>query len=101
MNMVVPCTLHSFLLGIEFTRPYIAELYYIMELVKRDPLYVVVEAEEKELFHNIIEIERRIQDINSSIKGLIEHKIFLEHELQVKKRKQDDCRRKKEQSSKV
>jgi hypothetical protein len=72
-----------------------------MELVKRDPLYVVVEAEEKELFHSIIDIERRIQDINASIKGLIDHKVFLEHELQVKKRKQDDCRRKKEHSSKV
>lgn len=72
-----------------------------MDLIKRDPLYVVVEAEEKELFHSIIDIERRIQDINASIKGLIDHKVFLEHELQVKKRKQDDCRRKKEHSSKV
>lgn len=72
-----------------------------MELVKRDPLYVVVEAEEKELFHSIIDIERRITDINSSIKGLIDHKNYLEYELQVKKRKQDDCRRKKEQSSKL
>jgi hypothetical protein len=74
---------------------------FFMELVKRDPLYVVVESEEKELFYSIIDIERRIQDINASIKGLIDHKVFLEHELQVKKRKQDDCRRKKEHSSRV
>lgn len=72
-----------------------------MELVKRDPLYVMVEAEEKELFHSIVDIERKIMDISSSIKGLMEHKVFLEHELEVKKKKQEECRRKKEESSKV
>ncbi len=62
---------------------------------------MLAEEEEKELFHSIVDIERRLLEISSSIKGLIDHKGYLEHELQQKKLKQAACKRKKEESSKV
>lgn len=72
-----------------------------MELVKRDPLFVVVDSEEQDLQYSIMDIERRLYEIGSSIRGLMDHKSYLEIELESKRRKQEECRKKKDDCSKV
>jgi len=74
---------------------------YFMELVSRDPLYVLVDSEEQELKGSIVDIEQKLTEISSSMRGLIEHRAFLESELDLKRKRQDECRRKKDECSKV
>jgi WD40 repeat protein len=64
-------------------------------------MFVLVDSEEQDLQYSILDIERKLYEIGTSIKGLIENQTYLERELEAKKARQEACRRKKDDCSKV